>query len=245
MTSAGANPALVFRFLTLTDRILMMIKQNTMRQLFACTLVQCAIVLLLVVTGPSDLSNKNKSSGTQTSVLDTLQQLDPLSGRPHSFPGATSTAIRGPHNAPQSSWSSLPRIAFARQAPVDREIDIKVANAHQSRNHSITEVSQSEPLAPTLDQVEQTLSVPLAFFEPPAEAELTAAQRADVASVATQFVNSVAGATQDPADLAYAERYDAARILADEEIWAVSGQDAYTALINARAQAAGNPTPDP
>ncbi len=93
---------------------------------------------------------------------------------------------------------------------------------------------------PTAEQMEQTLAVPLAFMEPPAEAGLTEAQVAGLAEIAKQFNATVSAVGQDPADPVYAQTYDDARRLADEQVRAVSGETAYMALINQRAQAAGN-----
>ena len=93
---------------------------------------------------------------------------------------------------------------------------------------------------PTAAQMEQTLAVPLAFQEPPAEAGLTEAQVASLAEIAKQFNATVSAVGQDPTDPVYAQTYYDARKLADEQVWAVSGQTAYMALVNQRAQAAGN-----
>ena len=98
-------------------------------------------------------------------------------------------------------------------------------------------------LVPTVAQMEQTLAVPLAFLEPPAEAGLDESQVEGLAQIGNQFNATVSAAGQDPADPAYAEAYYDARNLADEQVWSVFGQAAYTALIDQRAQAAGNVTP--
>ncbi len=108
--------------------------------------------------------------------------------------------------------------------------------------------ARSQPnnaLPPSAEQVEQTLAVPLAFFGA-ADASLPSSQAAGLGQVATQFEHALAETSQDAADPAYAESFYNARQLADEQVWAVFGQDAYTALVNQRAQTAGNaPSPSP
>jgi hypothetical protein len=96
---------------------------------------------------------------------------------------------------------------------------------------------------PTAEQMEQTLAVPLAFLAPPVEAGLTGAEVTDLAEIAKQFNATVGAAGQDPSDPVYAQTYYDARKVADEQVWAIAGQTAYMALINQRAQAAGNVPP--
>ncbi len=91
--------------------------------------------------------------------------------------------------------------------------------------------------------MEQALAVPLAFVQPPAEAGFNEAQAADLAQIASQFNAAVAATGQAPTDPAYATTYEEFRNLADEQVRAVSGDGAYEALVDARAQAAGNVTP--
>lgn len=225
--------------------------KQAMKQLFAFTLVQCTIVLALVLSRPFYPPETNTSSHARTMPergLAPLQQPESLSGGAHSSASATSRAARriddGYEFKPALQLTG-PSLSPPAQAPANSERYSKVGKTHPSRNELTTKFNQNERLEPTLEQVEQTLSVPLALFDPPADAGLTAAQTGDVAAVAAQFVNAVEVANQDPADPAYAGRYDEARALADEQVWAVSGQDTYTALIDARAQAAGNPPVGP
>ena len=96
---------------------------------------------------------------------------------------------------------------------------------------------------PTVAQMEGTLAVPLAFLEPSAEIGLTDEQAAGLAEIARQFNRSVSAVGQDPTDPVYAKVYYDAQKLADEQVYASYGQDVYTALLNQRAQAAGNAPP--
>ncbi len=94
--------------------------------------------------------------------------------------------------------------------------------------------------SPTLEQSQQIIPTPLAFLNSPAEAGLTAEQSAALAQIGDDFVKNVGGPGQDPTDPAYRQKWQNALSLADERGGAVAGQGAYEALINQRAQAAGD-----
>lgn len=96
---------------------------------------------------------------------------------------------------------------------------------------------------PTREEMEQSLGLPLAYLTPSVQDQLSETQVVDLAQIAARFNAGVSASHQSPTDPGYAQTYQDFRDLADEQVWSVSGQAAYEALVDARAQAAGNLPP--
>ena len=225
-----------------------------MKALISFTLVQVAVVLALMLWRPTHRETQRPTKDLSTSPMATansgsfISLPSPDSHRRNIDPASDSITTVSANRNYRFSAAIYPAATYQSDvslAPAPAVMTAgRIAGGGRSRDvnrRTPTEVSVLP--VPTAQQMEQTLAVPLAFLEPPAEAGLTGSEVEGLAQIGKQFNATVSAAGQDPADPAYAETYYDARNLADEQVWAVSGQAAYTALINQRAQAAGNVTP--
>ncbi|MBA3960999.1 MAG: hypothetical protein H0X40_03740 [Chthoniobacterales bacterium] len=219
-----------------------MTKKNIAQGLLGFTFLQCAIILVLSLSshffgepGPTPPAKiEQKIVALPRSQFAFTPEQAPRPVLPQPAQPIDHTALNSATRAGEAAVAPLlldPQVGVRGSRALKKKL---AANVPQPGD-----VSPANLFPPTFEQAQQTLDIPLAFFGSSAASGLTPAQTADVAKVADQFVSAV-GVNQDPADPVYAGRYYTAQELADAQVFAVSGQTAYMALIDARAQAAGN-----
>ena len=224
-----------------------------MKSLIRLIILQVAVVLALVLWRPTHRETPEAATS--------LRAARAAAG--HDLPSVSLTALNAQREAGSVSGLVSPNhalrgvesgsslsVASVLGGNSEKNTDssfLTASAATTRRPHPAKEdgalVDASVPPVPTAEQMEQALAVPLAFIPLPAEAGLNDAQISGLAEIAKQFNASVAAVGQDSTDPAYANAYHDFRVLADEQVWAVAGQEAYMALIDQRAQAAGNVSP--
>ena len=216
-------------------------------------LVQIAVVFALLMWWPTHRENPKAATalhGPAASANNSSSVSFPArrAQRNQVAPVSNMVSPAGVDRSMKSGASALLSSAFNDKSGMARLSRGAAASGRTAAVRHLTKRDRTPPddavlPAPSAEQMEQALALPLAFMRPPAEAGLNDAQAASLAEIAQQFNVSVKASGQDPTDPAYAKAYHDFGNLADEQVWAIAGQEAYMALINQRAQSAGNVIP--